>query len=64
MRLPQPGDFVRTSLGHGFIKERCGSIYLVEHGDCRFAFRADEITVLQTREDRQKNGPLKPRNMK
>ena len=57
MRPPKPGDFVRTSLGKGFVKERTGSIYLVQHGDCRFAFRPDEITVLQTREDRAKNGP-------
>lgn len=58
MRYPQLGDFVQTSLGKGFVKERRGSIYLVQHGGCRFAFRNDEITVLQKREDRAKNGPL------
>lgn len=61
MSQPQSGDFVQTSLGKGFVKERRGSIYLVQHGGCRFAFRPDEITVLQTREDRQKNGPLGPK---
>jgi len=58
MRPPKPGDFVRTSVGKGFVKERTGSIYLVQHGGCRFAFRPDEITVLQTREDRFEKGPL------
>jgi len=58
MRTPKPGDFVRTPLGKGFIKERAGSIYLVQHGGCRFAFNPNEITVLQTREDRSNNDPL------
>ena len=58
MNLPKPGDFVHTSLGRGFIKEQRSGVYLVQHGGCRFAFRPDEITVLQTREDRAKNGPL------
>jgi len=58
MRPPKPGDFVRTSIGKGFVKERTDSIYLVQHGGCRFAFRSDEITVLQTREDRAMNGPF------
>jgi hypothetical protein len=64
MRMPKQGDFVRTSLGKGFVKERRGSVYLVQHGQCKFAFRPDEITLLQTREDRAKNGPLHSRKLK
>jgi hypothetical protein len=61
MRMPRSGDFVKTPLGKGFIKERYRNGYLVQHGSCRFAFRHDEITVLQMREDRAKNGPLHSR---
>jgi len=64
MRQPNPGDFVKTSLGKGFVKERRGRVFLVQHGGCQFAFRADEISVLQTREDRAKNGPLNPNKLK
>jgi len=64
MRQPNPGDFVQTSLGKGFVKERRGGVYLVQHGGCKFAFRPDEITVLQTREDRAKNGPLNFQKLK
>ncbi|EHQ88246.1 hypothetical protein DesyoDRAFT_1075 [Desulfosporosinus youngiae DSM 17734] len=64
MKQLKPGDFVKTPLGKGFVKKRYGGVYLVQHGGCRFAFRADEITVLQTREDRAQNGPHKPHKLK
>lgn len=60
----EPGDFVQTSLGKGFVKYRNGAEYLIQLGDCRFRFQEQEIKMLQTREDRAKNGPRRYHKLK